>query len=78
MTEATVVNLRARRRRRTVEPVLLTKAEVADRLGVSPRTVDRWVEQNRVPHLYLGDRSMLRFPVDAIDEWWRRKMEAGQ
>lgn len=59
--------------------MLLKPAEAAERLGVSPRTVERWLQQGKVPHVRLGDDGGLpRIPVDLLDEWWRKRLEGGR
>ena len=54
---------------------LLTYGEVAGRLGVWPRTVQRWVRERRVPHVRLPTRgrwSGVRFVWTEIESWLRR------
>lgn len=74
----TVVQLR-RRRRRAAEPTLLTSAEVMERLNVSVRTLRRWVAAGKIPHVRPDpDSNLLRFPADAVDEWWRQQQRGGR
>lgn len=72
----TVTQLRARRRK-TAEPTsLLTINEVHERLHVSVRTLRRWVADNKIPHVRPDpDSNLLRFPADAVDEWWRKRVK---
>lgn len=46
---------------------LLTAAEVADRLSVTPGWVYAATRANRLPHVRLG--RYVRFRADAIDRW---------
>ena len=53
-------------------PRLLDTAEVAALLGVSRRTVEKWVGQKRIPYVKLGTAgrgSLLRFRSDSITAW---------
>lgn len=48
----------------------LTVAEAADRLGLSPVTLRRWVQQgDGPPHRRFG--RVIRFPRDTFDAWER-------
>jgi excisionase family DNA binding protein len=47
---------------------LLTTREVADRLGVTPETVLRWVERRGLPVVRLTSRA-LRFDERRLDAW---------
>lgn len=48
-------------------PLLLTRAQAAERLGVSLTTVDRWIAAKGLPAVRL-DR-LVRIPRDALDLW---------
>jgi excisionase family DNA binding protein len=48
-----------------VLPALLTTPEVAELLRVSPRTVDRWAIEGRIPRVHVGARAV-RYRVDDI------------
>ena len=51
---------------------LLNTAEVAHLLGVSKRTVEKWVSQKRTPYAKLGTAgrgSLSRFRLDSINAW---------
>ncbi|MCB9073728.1 MAG: helix-turn-helix domain-containing protein [Bdellovibrionaceae bacterium] len=50
---------------------LLTVKDVAQMLGVSPKTVYEWVKLNRIPAVRLG--RALRFDKQKIAEWLRTK-----
>ena len=74
----TIVHLRPRRRK-VADATLLTSTEVTDRLKVSIRSLRRWVATGSIPHVRLGpDESILRFPADLVDEWWRKRLEGGR
>ena len=47
----------------------LTKRQVAEKLGVQPKTVQRRVRDKKIPH----SRAVgpLRFPEDIIDQWMK-------
>ena len=49
---------------------LLTPPQAAELLGVNPRTVNRWVEDGRIPFVALpsGRKRIRRSDVDAITE----------
>jgi excisionase family DNA binding protein len=51
------------------EPRLLTTGDVADRLGVTPYTVRRWVADGRLPAVKLpgGGRTQWRFRAADLD-----------
>jgi phage terminase Nu1 subunit (DNA packaging protein) len=42
---------------------LIKKKQLAALLGVSPRTVDNWVQQRLIPHLAINDRLHLFDPA---------------
>jgi len=48
--------------------VWLTPRQVADRLSVSPRTVERWVAHNGLPAFELGGRTT-RIRLSDLDAW---------
>jgi len=47
---------------------ILSKAEVAEYLKVSPRSVDAWVRLGTIPFSRVGKRAV-RFRESAIDRW---------
>lgn len=56
---------------------LLTLGEVADRLGVTRRTVERKVHAGEIPALQLGGpRSPLRVDERELDAWLYGKGQA--
>ena len=44
---------------------LLSKREVAQHLGVSPRTIDNWIADQRIPYLKLSPR-VVRFDPNQV------------
>lgn len=55
---------------------VIDKVELGKMLGVSSRTIERWVEESRIPYLRLpqrGGRSTVRFRVPSIQRWLARK-----
>lgn len=55
---------------------LLTKEDVADRLGVSPRTVDTLAAEGSLRRIKV--RGCVRFHPDAVDAYVRRQAEGGR
>ena len=51
----------------------LNVAEVAELLKVKPRTIYEMVAQNRIPYRKPPGSNILRFDLDEILEWTRRK-----
>ena len=49
---------------------LLNRLEIAEYLGVSTRTVDRWIVDLNLPRKLIG-RSV-RFDLDAVRPWYNR------
>lgn len=47
------------------ERILVKKRELAARLGVSPRTVDSWLQRRLIPVVKLSPRLSL-FELDAV------------
>ena len=41
------------------EPTLIKKAELANRLSVSPRTIDEWVAKRKIPFIAITPRMYL-------------------
>ena len=59
----------------TTEDELITKEELAELLQVSKRTVERWVEESRVPFIRLpkrGSKSNVRFLKSNVLQWLRK------
>lgn len=57
------------------EDEVLTKEELAELLQVSKRTVERWVEESRIPFIRLpkrGSKSNVRFLKSNVLQWLRK------
>ena len=54
-------------------PQLLKVSDVAQPLNVKPRTIYEKVAQNRIPYRKLPGSNILRFDLEEILEWTRRK-----
>ena len=54
-------------------PQFLKVAEVAELLKVKPRTIYEMVAQDRIPYRKPPGSNILRFDLDEILEWTRRK-----
>jgi len=52
----------------------LTQKEVADRLRISPRTLERWRQTNEVHLPYLKCGSKVRYRVVDVEEFERRHL----
>jgi excisionase family DNA binding protein len=52
-------------------PRPMTKAELAEYLGVSPRTVDNYVSGRKIPFIKLGSR-LIRFRLADVDRALKR------
>jgi excisionase family DNA binding protein len=52
---------------------LLKVADVAQLLNVKPRTIYEMVAQHRIPYRKPPGSNILRFDLDEILEWTRRK-----
>jgi excisionase family DNA binding protein len=51
--------------RQSVGRHLLSKQELALALGVSPRTIDNWMAQRRIPFIRLSAR-LIRFDLERV------------
>jgi excisionase family DNA binding protein len=51
----------------------LKVAEVAELLKIKPRTIYEMVAQNRIPYRKPPGSNILRFDLEEIVEWTRRK-----
>ena len=58
---------------RAKRPQLLRVADVAQLLNVKPRTIYEMVAQDRIPYRKPPGSNILRFDLDEIVEWTRRK-----
>jgi excisionase family DNA binding protein len=54
-------------------PQLLKVSDVAQLLNVKPRTIYEMVAQDRIPYRKPRGSNILRFDLDEILEWTRRK-----
>ena len=57
------------------EDEVITKEELAELLQVSKRTVERWVEESRIPFIRLpkrGSKSNVRFLKSNVLQWLRK------
>lgn len=55
---------------------LLTKQEVADRLGITVRTLDNWRADGRAPR-FLEVNGSIRCREDDLEDWIERQPEVG-
>ena len=58
-----------------IEDEIMTKEQLAELLQVSKRTVERWVEEGRVPFIRLprrGAKCNIRFTRSNIIRWLKR------
>ena len=62
----------------TDTPSLLTKRQVATRLGVSPGTIANYLRAGALPPpiRMSGPRSHPRWPAEQIEAWWILKRTA--
>jgi DNA-binding transcriptional MerR regulator len=51
----------------TTAPTLIRKKELAQRLSVSPRTIDNWVSRRVIPYIQLSSRFNLYDPEAVIE-----------
>lgn len=59
-----------------LEPVygqLMTKADVAERLGMKESMITQLVSSGDMPHLRLGKRKFVRFTEEHIQQYLRSK-----
>ena len=54
-------------------PRFLKVAELAELLKIKPRTIYEMVAQNRIPYRKPPGSNILRFNLEEILEWTRRK-----
>lgn len=64
----TIRETESRRPKDSVGRVLLTKAEAAEAMGVSEKTIDRWRSERGLPHLKL-DTGKPMFRPESLREW---------
>lgn len=55
----------------------LTTAELAEKLGVDKRTIQRWARNRTIPHMRIGSRTIRFLPthVEQILEAYEREVE---
>jgi len=56
-----------RKRTETNNSLLIDRNDLAQRYGVSVRTISDWQASGKIPHIKLGNR-FIRFPIQACDE----------
>ena len=60
----------------TADETLLTTDEVSEMLRISPRTIEKWVRQRRIPYLKVG-RCVRFYRADVIKWLDKRFVKAG-
>jgi excisionase family DNA binding protein len=50
---------------------MLTKKQVAEKLGVSERTIERWMNERLIPYSRIN--GLVRFDEQKINMWLDRK-----
>lgn len=52
----------------------MDKKELAKELGVSPRTLWRWIDKG-MPHVmeYKGLRPIMKFDIEQVKEWLKQQ-----
>jgi excisionase family DNA binding protein len=58
---------------------MLTRAEAAEYLSVSPGTLSRWAAERRGPpfvKLVDGEAGSVRYPVDLLDDFLASRIKA--
>jgi len=58
-----------------IRPQFLKVAEVAEMLGVKERTIYEMVARERIPYRKPSGSSMLRFDLEEILDWTKRRDE---
>ena len=59
------------------EPEVLTLTEASNFICVSPRTMERYVQEGLIPHVRLprrGKRALIRFLRPELSRWLRARM----
>lgn len=54
---------------------LLTRKELAEKLGVAPITIHRWKTKNNLPYVFLATKT-IRYDWEQVQEWIKQQ-EAG-
>ena len=60
------------------EQQLITKTQLARMLGVTPRTIDHWVRDRRIPSIPITARCRRFIAADVIAALRRRETEVAQ
>lgn len=55
------------------EEVLISKKEKAEELGITTRTLDRWVESGKIDFYYLPDKSRKQSKSGRHRRWFFRQ-----
>jgi excisionase family DNA binding protein len=50
---------------------VLSKKEIAEKLGVSESTIERWMKSRKIPYIKLN--GIIRFDEEKINNWIRMK-----
>ena len=45
------------------------KLEIAEFLGVQPRTIEKWTSGRRIPHIRVSHRCV-RYNLEEVDAWF--------
>lgn len=53
-------------------PKLLNKVQIAERLSVTVRTIENWMDQGKIPYYKLG--KIVRFDWDEVWLIWQSKL----
>lgn len=54
---------------------VLTETELANRWGISPKTLQRWRSEGRGPH-YMKLSKRVTYPLDVVTEYERHALHA--
>ena len=55
-----------------MEQRYMNRKDTAEYLGVSPRTINRWVKDKGLPQILFADDGHPRYDKVAVDEWVQR------
>jgi excisionase family DNA binding protein len=50
---------------------MLNRKQIAKKLGVSERTINRWTNENKIPYYLLN--GIIRYDEKVIDSWLEKK-----
>jgi predicted site-specific integrase-resolvase len=51
---------------------MLSRIQVAEKIGVSPQTIDKWTRAGKIPYFNLN--GIKRFDEKIIDSWIQKRM----